>query len=307
MSFSGVSPSRLTQDRVNRGLTLTPVPKPPLRPEALARRIFRGADALESGLLTRAQLRSSAWRPLFRGVYADRDLTITHRLRCLAVSDFLLPEDGVVAGRSAASLYGAPYGADEAVEILTPGRFGPMAGILVHRGPVPEKDVTRRVDGIRVTTPQRTGWDLARWLDVVEATALLDVMVAKGAVSVGALTEYAQARIGKPGWGRLLKAAQLVDPAARGLHESRVRVRLVLAGVAAPVVKYVLARDGQPAVRLDLAWPEHRVAVDCAEIPAPPLDADWLVLPAGPQHLADGFDTLVRDLKAALRARRPRS
>ena len=36
MSFSGVSPSRLTQDRVNRGLTLTPVPKPPLRPEALS-------------------------------------------------------------------------------------------------------------------------------------------------------------------------------------------------------------------------------------------------------------------------------
>ncbi len=261
---------------------------------------------LESGLLTRAQLRSSAWRPLFRGVYADRELTITHRLRCLAVSDFLLPEDGVIAGRSAACLYGAPYGADEPVEVLTPGRFGPMSGVLVHRGPVPEKDVNRRVDGIRVTTPQRTGWDLARWLDVVEAVALLDAMVARGAVSVGALTEYAQARIGQPGWARLLKAANLVDPATRMPHESRVRVRLTLAGVPAPVVKFVLARDGEPAVRLDLAWPDHQVAVSCAPDPGP-APAGWRVLHAGPEQLAAGFDLLLRDLKAALRPRRSRT
>ncbi|WP_212833882.1 hypothetical protein [Catellatospora sp. TT07R-123] len=287
------------------------MPKPPLRPQELSRRIFRGADAVRSGLLTPAQLRSTAWQPLFRGVYADRALTITHRLRCLAVVDFLLPEDGVIAGRSAACLYGAPYEADGLVEVLTPGRFGPMAGLLVHRGTVPDKDVTRRTDGIRVTTPQRTCWDLARWLDLPDAVALIDVLTTRRVVSTAALAEYASARIGSPGWNRLLKVAKLADPAARSPLESRLRVRLALAGLPAPVLHYVVEAGDGPAPSLELAWPQQRVGVVCDAEEAPrrvrvpvPDDADWTVLTVTASRLAEDFDGIVAELRTALRRRR---
>ncbi|MDI1459974.1 hypothetical protein QEZ54_03240 [Catellatospora sp. KI3] len=287
------------------------MPKPPLRPDELTRRIFRGADAVRSGLLTPAQLRSTAWQPLFRGVYADRALTITHRLRCLAVVDFLLPEDGVIAGRSAASLYGAPYEAEGPVEVLTAGRFGPMAGLLVHRGAVPDKDITRRTDGIRVTTPQRTCWDLARWLDLPDAVALMDVLTTRRVVSSGALVEYANARIGTPGWNRLLKAAKLTDPASRSPLESRLRVRLALANLPAPVLHYVVETGDGPAPSLELAWPQQRVGIVCEpdeaqrrpRVPVPD-DAGWTVLTVTAARLAEEFDELVAELRAALRGRR---
>jgi hypothetical protein len=54
----------------------------PKRPAALVGTVFRAADALGDGLLTRQQLRSRAWRRLFRGIYADAELPFDHALRC---------------------------------------------------------------------------------------------------------------------------------------------------------------------------------------------------------------------------------
>jgi hypothetical protein len=85
---------------------LARMPKSAHRPDPLQGKIFVGRAALRRRLLTPAQLRGPAWRPLFRGIYADTALTITHQLRCQAVSRYLLPSDGAIAGRSAAALYG---------------------------------------------------------------------------------------------------------------------------------------------------------------------------------------------------------
>jgi hypothetical protein len=93
----------------------------------LAGKIFLARDALSRDLLTPADLRGTAWRQLFRGVYADASLTIDHRHRCLAVSHYLLPSGGAVAGRSAAALYGAGTATtDDPVEVVVPRhvRFG---------------------------------------------------------------------------------------------------------------------------------------------------------------------------------------
>ncbi|MET8350284.1 MULTISPECIES: hypothetical protein [unclassified Micromonospora] len=58
------------------------MPKAPRRPPQLRGRVFRGSVAVSQGLLTRNDLRSSAWRPLFRDVHADAQVKFTHLTRC---------------------------------------------------------------------------------------------------------------------------------------------------------------------------------------------------------------------------------
>jgi hypothetical protein len=240
------------------------MPRPPRRPAALAGKIFLARTALRQRLLIPADLRTAAWRPLFRGVYADASLTITHRHRCLAVYRYLLPSGGAIGGRSAAALYGVTVAATEdPVEVVVPRRvrFGPFRGLDVHAADLLDGDV-RQLDGMGVTTPVRTSWDLAQWLDLVEAVAIIDLLIQRRLVTVADLEAYATRRSGHRGWRRLLRAATLADPGAESPRESRLRVRLVLAGVPAPVTQYLIQRGGRFLARVDLAWPEQKVAVE---------------------------------------------
>lgn len=189
------------------------------------------------GLLTRDELRSSAWRPLFRDVYADAALPVTHRLRCGAAARLLLPPGGAIAGRSAAALFGAGrVDTTEPIDVFVSAakRFGPVNGLRVHRADLTGDDVVDRA-GLRVTSPTRTCWDLASWLDPVEAVVLIDALLGRRLVTVAELRSYAAERAGRRGCRRLLRAIDLADMAAESPQESRVRVRLVLAGLPRPV------------------------------------------------------------------------
>ena len=83
------------------------VPTPPTRPSELDKRVFRGSTVVAKGLLTRKQLRSSAWRRLRQDVYADARLPVTHRLMISAVG-LVMPEGAGFTGLSAATLWGVP-------------------------------------------------------------------------------------------------------------------------------------------------------------------------------------------------------
>jgi hypothetical protein len=123
------------------------VPTPPARPPELDKRVFRGSTVVRSGLLTRKQLRSSAWRRLRQDVYADAALPVTHRLLISAVG-LVMPEGAGFTGRSAATLWGVPDVADptDPVDVVVPAgsrwnagrgvrvRTLPKGRILVRRG-----------------------------------------------------------------------------------------------------------------------------------------------------------------------------
>ena len=127
---------------------------PPHRPSQLANRVFRGSDAVAAGLLTKDGLRSSAWRRLYRGVYADAALEPGFPLR-VAGAALLLPAAAAFSGRTAAHLLGARTLVDPGtpVEVTVPPhvRFGPVAGLRVRRMPMPDDDVLL-LGGRRVTT-----------------------------------------------------------------------------------------------------------------------------------------------------------
>jgi hypothetical protein len=96
--------------------------------------VFRARDVLADGVLTPAELRSSAWRRLYRGVYVDSSLPDGVDLRIRGAS-LLVPAAAVFTGRTAAWLHGALELADvqDPVEVTVPmaTSFGPVCGLRV--------------------------------------------------------------------------------------------------------------------------------------------------------------------------------
>jgi hypothetical protein len=251
---------------------------------------------------------------------AGAAVTDSHRQRSLVAGRHLLPERAAVAGRSAALLYGVRLVRDDdaPVEVVTPwdARFGPVRGLTVHVGELPDADVRTR-HGVRVTTPLRTGWDLAQWLPLPDAVACLDALALHRVVRLPALERYAGRRAGLRGWQRLSRAVALADPAAESMWESRLRVRLVLAGLPKPVSRYAIGSDGGVTSRVDLAWPQQRVGVACDGQPpdgAARAYADrtrlnrlfttdgWIILHVTAARLREDFDGFVAEVRARLRS-----
>ncbi|WP_406068078.1 hypothetical protein [Micromonospora sp. NBC_01638] len=168
-----------------------------------------------------------------------------------------------------------------------------------------------------MTSPTRTCWDLARWLDVVEAVVVIDTMLASRLTDVPALREYALSRAGRRGWRSLLRAVDLADAGAESPQESRTRVRLVLAGLPRPQTQWVVANQGRFVARLDLAWPQFKVAVeydglwhnDPEQLHRDRrrlnrlLGGNWIVLHVTARRLRDDFDGFLAEVRAALRTR----
>jgi very-short-patch-repair endonuclease len=227
----------------------------------------------------------------------------------------------VIAGRSAAYLYGARLvGPTDPVEVLVPpnARIRQRTGLVVHTGPLSGADIQPRA-ALPLTTPVRTCWDLAQWLDPVEAVVRVDALAATRAVDLARLSEFAQARYGERGWRRAMRVASLADPGAASPPETRLRVRLVLAGIPKPVTQFVITHNGQFVARTDLAWPDCGVAVEYDGVwhaeSATQIHADrrrlnalitagWIVLHITAKRLRDDFDGFAGELRAVLRSRR---
>jgi len=224
--------------------------------------VFIGSHAITEGVITRRQLRERSYRRLVQGVYADPALELDHRLRCCGVA-LLLPPGTAIGGHSAAAWHGAPFAAAlDPVTVLRPERVrwtGPR-GTRVHRTELRPADVEVH-DGVPVTTALRTAWDVAALEPLGTAVAALDAMVRSGAVRVAALRAAADSAVGRWGVVKVRRAVPLVDPRAESAPESRVRVALVMAGLA-PVPQFEVVVDGEFLGRVDLAFPEHRLAVE---------------------------------------------
>ncbi|MBX6751672.1 MAG: hypothetical protein IRY85_18780 [Micromonosporaceae bacterium] len=292
-------------------------------PTSLRGKVFSARYAIGAGLVTPDHLRSRAWQRVFRGIYADASLTVTHQLRCAAALAFLAPPGAAVAGRSAARLHGVMLGtADDPVELLVP----PLAprcrqgGVAVHHGVLGTADRVV-VERLPVTSPARTCWDLVSWLDPVEAVVWIDRLLALGRVTTAELSDWlARHRAAATrGVRRFERALSLVDARSESPAESRLRVRLALAGLRPPAVQYeIYDADGRFVARVDLAWPERKVAVEydgvwhvgsAAQIHAERrrlsalASCGWSVLVATSDRLRDDFAGFTAELRAALRTR----
>ena len=224
--------------------------------------VFIGSHAIAEGVITRKQLRERGFRRLVQGVYADPGLSFDHQLRCRGVA-LLLPEGTAIGGHSAAAWHGAPFAAPhDPVTVLRPADVqwkGPR-GTKVHRTLLTAAEVEER-DAVPVTSALRTAWDVAALEPVGTAVAALDAMVRAGSVRLPLLQAMVQDGAGRWGVAKVRRAIPLVDPRAESAPELRVRVACVLAGLS-PVPQFEVRVDGVLLGRVDLAFPEARLAIE---------------------------------------------
>jgi hypothetical protein len=226
---------------------------------------FSGSHAVADGVVTVKQLESGLYRRLMRDVYADPGLPADHMLFARGAA-LVMPPDAVIAGRSAAGWYGAPFASPvDPVLVVVPPRSawrGPR-GVLVHRSTLNARDVVTVDDGdIRVTSAMRTAWDVAALETVPTAVALLDGMVRAGQLDIEACRRGHATAHGRWRATRVGAVLPLVDGRSESPPESWVRVACARGGLPAPVPQYVVIEGGEFLGRVDLAWPEARLVVE---------------------------------------------
>ena len=236
------------------------MPPAPHVPAQLTSDVFRGSAVLDAGLLTRRQLRGATWRRLFHDVYVHRDLPVTHEL--LARGAVALLPDAVVTGRSAAVLWGLDLaGPEDDVEVtLAPGtHMLRIHGLRTRRAVVDAAHVRYR-RGVPTTSPEATAARLAADLAEDAAVAAVDQLIDAEVVDLAGVRRHAELLRG-PGSARARRVASLADGLAGSPQETRLRLLIGRSHLPTPVAQFTI-RDSEGVVRVDFAWPQHKVAVE---------------------------------------------
>jgi hypothetical protein len=225
---------------------------------------FTTATASAAGV-SQAALRSAPWQQLFHGVWVYQSIADSRELR-LAAARLILPDRGVGCGLTAAWLYGTDVRRldDFDVQVAFPkgGRIRSRAGVQVCQETLDDTDITT-IDGLRITTPLRTAFDCARWLNGVERVVVVDALAHLGLVTIEEIRAYIAGKHRLRNLRRAEGVLDLADPLAESPMETRIRVLLIEWGLPRPVSQLnVYDQFGEFIGRLDLAFPDAFVAVE---------------------------------------------
>jgi len=288
---------------------------PPPIPRQLTGAPFLGSAAVAAGLVTRKRLLGPSFRRVLHGVYVSRGLAVDHGVKCRAAA-LLLPETCALSGVSAAWCYGVRLAStSHAVIASTSGavHVEGARGIRVHRTPLDPVDVIVR-DGLPLTIPVRAAWDIATLEPPDDAVPFIDAMIRAGLLTANELRTRVALSGGLWRVTRVRQAVDLVDGRSESPPESRIRVVVIRAGLPRPIPQFEIRLDGRFIARVDLAWPEARVAVEYdgshhADVLQMRRDrrrlnalvhAGWTVIHATAADLADP-SILLDQIRAALR------
>jgi transcriptional regulator with AbiEi antitoxin domain of type IV toxin-antitoxin system len=228
---------------------------------------FRGSDAIRRGLIGPDALRGDAFRRLLPDVFVAADIHADYRVWCHAAAEFTAPH-GAIAGLSAAFMYGVDLrgSIDAPIDVAVPtaARIDAVPRVHVIRSPLPPSHVTI-VAGIRVTTPERTGFDLARRLPLVDAVVAIDALCFRRVVKPADLAAFASFHRRWPGGKQLRATLELAEPMSESPTETRLRLALVDRGLPAPVAQHEVRDDGRYLGRLNLAYPQWKIGISAVD------------------------------------------
>ncbi|WP_424346491.1 DUF559 domain-containing protein [Kocuria sp. CH-021] len=131
--------------------------------------------------------------------------------------------------------------------------------VVRHEAVLPASDI-EAVEGLRVTTAERTLLDCARLLPFTDAVVLADQ-----AHCVGVSRSRLEARLpqwaGQRGVRRARSVLAAMDPRAESVGETLTRLLLAESSLPMPRLQWVIeGRSG--SYRADFAWPEHRLVLE---------------------------------------------
>jgi len=219
---------------------------------------FSGRVALAAGIVTRHRL-ARDFVHLHRDVYIRRGIPATPLLRAKAA--WLWSQGrGVLAGVSAAAVHGTGWlDPDAAAELVRAEHVRSVPGISVRRAPRLETCV---VDGMVVTTPAQTAFDIGRRMPLDRAIETIDALCNATGLKVLEIEELATRSKGAHGIGAVPQVLALVDGGAASPPETRTRLLLVRAGLPSPETQLEIFGDTGFVARADMGWRQWRVLVE---------------------------------------------
>jgi very-short-patch-repair endonuclease len=226
-------------------------------------RPFRGSQAIAAGRLTRGALRGPRFRRLGPDTYVCASVPASARLAVHGAWVQAGP-DAVVVGWSACLWWGCDVlpRPSPPVELAAPDqRLRATPNLRVCRARIRDDDVALE-DGVRVTTPLRTAYDLAARSDLDTGVVAVDGLGHLDEFAATDLLALAETLGPRRGCRRIAEVAGLMDPKAESPRETRVRIRLLRAGLPHPVTQFAVYDGFREVARVDFAWPEHKLALE---------------------------------------------
>jgi hypothetical protein len=223
-------------------------------------RIFVGSEALASGALTRYELRRH-YRRVLPDVYGPRRGALSLPERTTAAW-LWSKREGVVSGLAASAALGAKWvDVDTAIELNWANNRPPI-GVVTRKDTLLDDEVAL-LEGMAVTTSDRTAFDLARRGTVGQAVARLDALARATHFKAEDVQAVAMRHPHVKGLRRVDRVLDLVDAGAESPKETWLRLLLMAAGFPKPQTQIpVLGPDGYPLYYLDMGWEAMMIAVE---------------------------------------------
>lgn len=233
-------------------------------------RCFPRATPATAGLTERETRRlqhSGDLSQILYGVLVDARCADELETRVAALS-LVRPPDAIIGRRTAAWLRGIDVRGPSAtgpleIECVVPPDRTPLRhpGVRCFTAPLPPDDV-EEVAGIPCTTPMRTAIDLLRYLPPHLGLGAADAMAHSGMFDVAELPEQIERWRGGRNIDRARRLASYCEPLTESFGESWTRLRILDAGFPSPEAQVPLGSEGRAEFRLDLGYPDRRLAVE---------------------------------------------
>jgi very-short-patch-repair endonuclease len=265
------------------------------------------------------RIRTRIWERLFQSALRDAAAPPSWRGTLLAAC-WAGGFRAYASHRAAAMLWGLPGGTDRVIEITCPRwRRSQHPDMVIHETKAFHNLDLTYVDRIPTTTPARTLLDLGAVCRRSTVELALDRSVRQHLTSRDELDRVLRrlGRSGRNGAG-VLRAILRSRGSTIGKPESEMETRLLQVlrrqGLPAPIPQYEIAVDGVFVARVDLAFPQWKIAIEYdsdehhSEMTARRRDSDrrnriyaagWSPVTATADDVTSGGHNLERAIRAA--------
>ena len=221
---------------------------------------FIGWGTVAAGTLTGHALRTQH-RAVYPGIYLCREIELTPALRAQAAW-LWSKRRAVIAGNSAAALHRAKWvDARSPAELIHHNRRPPV-GIHVWSDGIDDDEIVD-IGGMRLCTPARAAFDLARRYPLDRAVAAIDALVNATRLDMLDVEKLIAGHPGRRGIPTARKALTLVDGGAESPRETWLRLLVGRAGYPRPQTQVrVRDRYHYEFARIDLGWEDRRIGLE---------------------------------------------
>jgi very-short-patch-repair endonuclease len=221
---------------------------------------FIGSEVVAAGKLSPYTLRTR-FVAVAPDIYLPRNTELDAYIRA-KVAWLWSRRQGVLAGRSAAAMHGAQWVDNNApAQIIYPNRHRPK-GIETWSDRIAADEVVV-VDGIAVTTPERTALDIGCRNRLTAAVASVDALTAATRLAITDVEALAMRYPGRRGIKNARRALSLTDSGAESPRESWLRMLIERNNFPRPQTQILVYDEyGQIIARLDMGWDELKIAVE---------------------------------------------